>query len=248
MGRRDSASNRVTTGPFKSETAPGSKLTSPEALRFDSRRAGPGKQSDQATCLDARTPPSHDWRSGYVLVCANHPRIGSRALSREISKARAAINVSQRFERQNAVERVISDSLLRSKQTAKKTSLSFHRLCLTQIRLSLNLLAKSLGNLWQRVALSDQTEPSRCSAAATISERRTTDVTILKSLQVIPAARRRPGRAIWLCLVCGISFSVLRPLDLCAQSLPLAISLAGDANQGDINPFYMNRGRLHQER
>ncbi len=145
------------------------------------------------------------------------------------------------------MERVISDSLLESKQTVKKTSLSFHRFCLTQIRLSLNLLAKGFRNLWRRLALSDQTDFTllRQQQRSANSERRTSQYSSYYTLSLLRG--RRSGRAIWLCLVCGISFSALRPLDLRAQALPPAISLAGNTNEGNISPLYMNWGGLDQE-
>ncbi len=147
------------------------------------------------------------------------------------------------------MERVISDSSLRSKQTLKKASLSCDRLCLAQVRLSLDVLAKSLGNQWRRLAWSEQTENftlTRQQQRSVNRGRRTSQCSNYYRLFLLRG--RRPGRAIWLCVVCGISFPVLRPLDLRAQSLPSSsISLAGNANAENIGPFYMNWGRLDQE-
>jgi hypothetical protein len=151
------------------------------------------------------------------------------------------------------VRRVISDSLLESKQTLKKTILSCHRLCLTQfcltqVRLALNLLANSLRILWRRLGLSELTGNSsltRLQRRSVNSRQRASQCS--SYYRLFRLRGRRPGRAIWLCLVCGISFSVLRPLDLRAQSLSPVVSLAGNTNDGDISPFYMNWDRLDQE-
>jgi hypothetical protein len=95
------------------------------------------------------------------------------------------------------VERVISDLRLESKQTVKKTSLSFHRLRLTQIRISLNLLAESLGNLWRRLALSERTEIFtllRQQQRSVIGGRRASQYSSHYRLSLLRG--RRPGRAI----------------------------------------------------